>query len=41
MNLCHLENGLFRVQSGVLPYKIWTQITPFFIMCERVGKNDC
>ena len=45
MNLFHLENGLYWVQSGVLPKNVDTNYSFLYllslIMCERVEKNNC
>ena len=43
MNLCHLNHGLYCVQSGVLPKYLDTNYFFLYllslIMCERVGKQ--
>ena len=44
MNLCHLNHGLYCVQSGVLPKSLDTNYFFLYllslIMCERVGKKN-
>ena len=45
MNLFHLQNGLYWVQSGVLPkqfgHKLFLSLSAQLDMCERVEKNNC